>query len=318
MKETKLAIAVPCYNESESLPKTINVLNNVIEDLISKEIISPESFIYFVNDGSTDSTWNIICAAHEKNPTRFKALKFTRNFGNQSALIAGLEGVHGVGADAVITIDADLQQDEQKIIEFVKKYDEGYDIVAGIRNDRKADGIIKKTTSTMFYKTMNFLGSNLTPNHSEYRLVSKKALDILAEYKETNLFLRGLFFEFGLKTAHVYYDVRKREFGVSKFNLISLMRLAAYGIVSFSTRPLRFVFFTGFIISGLSMCFGLFGLFRLLFEGRGIPFVQPFEVFVTFILGLQILCIGIIGEYIGQMFQEVKARPRYIKDIELN
>ena len=317
MNKTVLAIVIPSYNEEESLPKAFSVLNDIINDLVEKDLIDSKSYIYVVDDGSTDKSWDLISEAHNNNPERIKGVKFTKNFGNQSSIIAGLESVRELGCDAAITIDADLQQDETKIIEFVQKFQEGNDIVAGIRKDRNTDDFIKKSTSTLFYKTMNFLGSHLVPNHSEYRLVSKRALDVLAKYNETNLFLRGLFFEFGLKTAYVYFDVKKREHGVSKFNLISLMRLAVYGIVAFSTRPLRFVFFTGFIISALAMCFGLFALAQIIFHGHGLKYLTAFEIFITFILGLQILCIGIIGEYIGQMFQEVKARPRYIKDIEL-
>lgn len=318
MKDTQLAIAIPCYNESESLPKTIERLNEVLEELIRDEIVSPSSFLYFVDDGSSDDTWSIIQAKNEENPVRFKGQKFTRNFGNQSALIAGLEGSYYLGADAIVTIDADLQQDENKIREFVQKFDEGYEIVAGVRADYTTESWFKNFTSGMFYKTMNLLGSTLTPNHSEYRLVSKRAMSILSsQYRETNLFIRCLFFEFGLKTAYVEYEVKKREFGESKFNLISLMRLAAYGIVSFSTRPLRFVFFTGLLLAGASMLFAIYGIIKLMLQGSGLHFIEPFEIFVTFMFGFQLLCIGIIGEYIGQMFQEVKARPRYITDIEV-
>jgi glycosyltransferase involved in cell wall biosynthesis len=317
MNESKLAIVVPCYNEEETLPSTITRLLEVLNELISQNEVSNESFLYFVDDGSADKTWQIIEEAHAKNHNEVKGLKFTKNFGNQNALIAGLESVNNIGIDCAITIDADLQQDETKIKEFVQKFKQGAQIVSGIRKDRKADGFFKKTTAILFYKLMNLLGVKIPPNHSEYRLMGKQALDIISNYKEAKLFLRGLFYELGLKTDHVYFDVKKREHGESKFNFISLMRLAAYGIVSFSVRPLRFVFLTGLIISIVSFVVGIVGFYLLIVQGKHLPGYEPFQIFQTFIGGLQILCTGIIGEYVGLILEEVKARPRYVKDKEL-
>lgn len=317
MTDTRLAVIVPCYNEEETLPSTITRLMEILDDLIAKNIISSESFIYFVDDGSRDKTWSIIEAAHNENANKVKALKFTTNFGNQNAIIAGLEGVHKLGVDCAITIDADLQQDETKIGEFVQKFQQGAQIVGGIRNDRKTDGFFKKYTAIFFYKFMNILGVKIQPNHSEYRLVGKKALEIISNYHEAHLFLRGLFYELGLKTEYIYFDVKARKYGESKFNLISLFRLAAHGIISFSVRPLRFVFLTGLAISTISFIVGLVGIYLIIVDGKHLPGIRPFEIFETFIAGLQILCVGVIGEYIGQILEEVKARPRHIKDKEL-
>lgn len=317
MPDTKLAIVVPCYNEEETLPSTISRLIEILDDLVNKEEVSQDSFLYFVDDGSHDSSWQIIEKAYQDSPGKVKGLKFTTNFGNQNAIIAGLESVNKIGVDCAITIDADLQQDETKIGEFVKKFKEGAEIVGGIRNNRKTDGFFKKYSAILFYKLMNTLGVKLKPNHSEYRLVSKKALDIISNYHEANLFLRGLFYELGLKTDYVYFEVKKREHGTSKFNFISLFRLAAHGIVSFSVRPLRFVFLTGLAIASISFVVGLVGIYMLVINEKHLPGLRSFEIFEIFIAGLQILCVGVIGEYIGQILEEVKARPRHIKDKEL-
>lgn len=318
MSETKLAIVVPCFNEEETLPSSIARLKEILTDLICSDVVSENSFIYFVDDGSKDRTWQLLEEAHVESPNNVKALKFTRNFGNQRAIIAGLDSVYELGVDCAITIDADLQQDETKIKDFVKAYQGGAEIVCGIRNDRKTDGFFKKTTAVLFYKFMNFLGVNIPPNHSEYRLMSRKALEIISKYHEANLFLRGLFYELGLKTEYVYFGVKKREHGDSKFNFYSLARLAAHGIISFSVRPLRIVFLTGLIISIVSFIVGIVGLYNLILNGKHLPGLRPFDIFQTFIAGLQILCVGVIGEYIGQILEEVKARPRYVKDKELN
>ncbi|MCX4274907.1 MAG: glycosyltransferase family 2 protein [Candidatus Gastranaerophilales bacterium] len=316
MQDTKLAIVIPCFNEAQMLPVSLQKLWNILHKLIDEKYIGPESFVFLVDDGSLDNTWDIIKKAYENSEFKVKAIRFSRNFGNQSAIIAGLENVYNLGADAAITIDADLQQDENKIVEFVKAYDEGYDIVCGIRKNR-TDGLFKKTCANLFYKVINFLGVNIKPNHSEFRLVSRRTLVILLQYKETNLFIRGLFYDLGLKTKDVYFEVKEREFGKSKFSFFSLLALAARGIVSFSVRPLRIVFFLGFGISFVSVLLAIACIVRLIFHLNYLPGLELFETWETFATGMEILCIGIIGEYIGQILMEVKARPRYITDEEL-
>ena len=316
MKDTKFAIIIPCFNEEEALPTTINKLKELMHNLIQKKVVAPESFLVFVDDGSTDKTWEILENASKNSFCSLKALKFSRNYGNQSAIIAGLDMARKLEADAVLTIDADLQQDISKIEEFISAYDEGYDIVAGIRNNYKTS-LWKKMFSAIFYKTINLLGVNLNPNHSEFRLINKKTLDIINNFKERNIFLRGLFSDLGLKIKYVNYDVNKRALGESKFSFVSLFKLAMTGIVSYSTYPLRFVFLTGFIISLSCFIVAFLILLEQILKVDLIFEIEFYKVWTTFISGIQILCIGIIGEYIGQILQEVKGRPRYIVVEEL-
>lgn len=317
MTNPKLAIVVPCYNEEECIEKTSTRLNEVLQDLIARNVVSDESFIYLVNDGSKDKTWEIIQKLHSSNKF-IKALKFTRNFGNQNAIIAGLTKANQNEMDCVITIDADLQQDETKIEEFVEKYKKGAEIVCGIRKDRDTDSFIKKFTAEAFYKVMNIMGVKIQKNHSEYRLVSKKALSILSRYKEVNMFLRGFFYELGLKTDYVYFDVKKRESGESKYNLYSLYGLALEGITSFSIVPLRMVTFTGLFIAVVSFILALQVVFERIFNSQLTPGWATIVFVISFLGGVQIMAIGVIGEYIGQLFREVKGRPRYIEDEELS
>ena len=237
-KDTRLAIVIPCYNEAELIRSTTQRLLEVMDELEKKEKISQYSYIYLVDDGSKDSTWLEIAKAVARHPNRIKGAKFSTNFGNQNALLAGMLGANKIGCSAVITIDADLQQDENKIEEFVDKYCEGYKIVFGIRNNRKTDDVIKKTTALAFYKLMHILGVSMPKNHSDYRLVSKEVLDVLAQYSETDLFLRGFFHEIGFSTTSVYFDVKPRKVGKSKFNLLSLTALAVNGITSYIVVPL--------------------------------------------------------------------------------
>ncbi len=319
MDKKKLAIVVPCYNEEESLSVNIDVFKHTLFALIEKGVIKDDSFICFIDDGSKDKTWELIENAHGVDFAHIKGLRFTKNYGNQKALIAGLEYALKKGVDCAVTIDADLQQDETKIEEFINKFNEGSEIVYGIRKDRKSDNFIKKITGYAFYKFMNLMGANIVPNHSEYRLMSRKALDTLAQYKERNLFLRGIFCDTGLKSDYVEFDVKKRVHGDSKFSFLSLFKLAAEGITSFSVRPLRLIFYIGVMISLISICWGCWTLYRLLNDlPARIGAIDYYEIFEMFMSGLQMLCIGIIGEYVGQILQEVKGRPRSIIEKELD
>ena len=316
MQIPRLAIIIPCYNEELCLKSTTKRLLEVLDDLIAKNKITSDSYIYFVDDGSTDSSWEIIECLHKDNE-RIKALKFIKNYGNQKALTAGLEGVRSIGCDCSVSIDADLQQDENAIEKFIDKFIEGYDVVLGVRNDRKTDGFIKKTTAVMFYKIMNLLGTKIPLNHSDYRLVSKKALDMMELFPEKALFLRGFFHELGLKTTIVKFDVKPRFAGVSKFNIMKLMGLALNGITSFSIVPLRMVAGLGFFMSLIAFLVGLETLYEKLFLHDSPNGAATMIILLCFFGGLQIFCLGVIGEYIGQVYREVKARPRYIKDKEL-
>lgn len=316
MNTPKLAVIIPCFNEELCIKTTVKRLFEVFDDLIIKNKITPDSYLYLVDDGSSDSTWQIISELHADD-NRVKGMKFIRNYGNQKALIAGLEGVHRLGCDCVVSIDADLQQDENSIEKFIDKYMEGYDIVSGIRNDRKTDTLFKKATAVMFYKTMNILGANIPMNHSDYRLVSKRALDVMDLYHEKALFLRGFFNEVGLKTAYVKFDVKPRMAGESKFNFMSLMTLALNGITSFSIVPLRFIAVLGFLMALFGFCAGLEVVFEKLMYNDSPNGMATTIILLCVFGGTQLFCLGIIGEYIGQVYREVKARPRYIKEIEL-
>lgn len=318
MKKNKISIVIPCYNEEKMLEHTIKRMFEVLDDLEQKELITKESFICFVDDGSTDSTWEIITNANKKNPQKIKGVKFAKNFGNQNALIAGLLKSKEIGCDCAITIDADLQQDENKIEDFIREFQKGNDIVMGIRKNRNTDGFIKKYTALAFYKLINLLGAQLTPNHSDYRLVSNKVLEMLDKYKEVNLFLRGLFPSLGQKTSTIYFEVKPRPFGESKFTLWKLFSLAMQGITSFSIVPLRLVAFIGICLSLLAFILGFSVIIEKFTSRYVLPGWATTVAAISFIGGIQIFCLGIIGEYIGQLFQEVKARPRYITEIELN
>ena len=315
--KTKLAIIIPCFNEELVVKSTVETLLRVLDDIAGKGKISEESYIYLVDDGSKDKTWDIIEDLHNTYGSRVKGTKFIRNYGNQKALIAGLLGVKNIGCDCVVSIDADLQQDENAIEIFVDEYHKGADIVSGIRNDRKTDSFFKKYTALCFYKLMNILGVKIPPNHSDFRLVSYKALEILEKYSEEGLFLRGFFHEIGLKTAYVHFDVKPRALGSSKFNFFSLTSLALNGITAFSIVPLRIIAVIGFLTVLGSFVFALEVISEKYFFHTTPNGWATLVILLAFFGGLQIFCLGIIGEYMGQIFNEVKARPRYIKDREL-
>ena len=312
--KTKLAIIIPCYNEELVIKTTVNTLSNLLDQLINKEKISSESYIYIVDDGSKDSSWNIIKEMHSNNPERVKGCHFVRNYGNQKALIAGLLDSRKLGCDCAISIDADLQQDENSIEIFIDEFHNGAEIVSGIRNNRKTDSFFKKVSASAFYKIMNLLGDKIPPHHSDYRLVSKKALDVLSEFSESELFLRGFFHETGLKTSYVKFDVKPRKLGTSKFSFISLTSLALNGITSYSIVPLRLITALGFLTIILSFGLGIETLYDKFILKDTPSGWATIVILLLFFGGLQIFCLGIIGEYLGQVFTEVKSRPRYIKD----
>lgn len=316
MNKPTLAITVPCFNEELCVESTVNKLIEVINDLIAKDKINTDSFIYLVDDGSKDRTWEIISEMHNKHAI-VKGAKFIRNYGNQKAHIAGLLGVRDLGCDCAVSIDADLQQDPWAIEKFVDKYMDGNDIVSGIRNSRDTDTFLKKTTAICFYKTMNLLGVKIPMNHSDYRLVSKRALDILAEYPEKQMFLRGFFHELGLKSESVYFDVKPRLKGESKFNYVTLFGLALNGITSFSIMPLRIIAVLGFFMALFAFGLGLEVIYEKFVLDSTPSGWATIVVLMSFFGGLQLCCMGIIGEYLGQVYREVKSRPRYILEEEL-
>ena len=312
----KLAIVIPCFNEELCIKSTCERLLEVLDELARNKKIKHDSYIYCVDDGSKDSTWRIIEKLNSNNP-QIKGVKFIRNYGNQKALMAGYEGVNKLGCDCAISIDADLQQDEWAIEKFIDEYMKGSEIVSGIRNSRNTDSFLKKTTAILFYKTMNLLGAKIPMNHSDYRLVSKKALEIMELYPEKHLFLRGFFNEVGLKTAYVNFDVKPRLAGKSKFNYMSLSGLALNGITSFSIVPLRIVSVIGFLMALFGFIVGAATVIEKIFFNDAPNGLTTLIILLCVFGGIQICCLGIIGEYVGQVYKEVKSRPRYLKEKEL-
>ena len=313
-----LSIIVPCLNEEECIRYTTEKLLGILYDLQNKREISNQSFIFFVDDGSNDSTWDLIKEYNEKSDGKVKGISFSRNYGNQKAILAGLLESSKYDVDCFISIDADLQQDEMKIPEFIQKYKNGAQIVAGIRNDRKTDSLYKRYTALTFYKLMNMLGVKIKVNHSDYRLISKAVVKSLEKFPETNIFLRGIFNDLGYTKDYVYFDVKSRKAGKTKFSPIALFSLAISGITSFSIVPLRIVTFIGFMMSFISFVLGFSAFIDKFIKHSTVPGWATIVVSIGFISGVQILCMGIIAEYLGQLFQEVKARPRYIIEKQVN
>ncbi len=316
MNKPVLAVVIPCFNEELCIERTVKALFEVLNSLIEKDKINPNSYLYLVDDGSSDSTWKIIKRLHSEN-NLVKAQKFIRNYGNQKALLAGLEAVREIGCDCVVSIDADLQQDEWAIEKFIDEYMKGFDIVSGIRNDRKTDSLFKKTTALLFYKIMNLLGVKIPVNHSDYRLISRRALELMSQYHENSLFLRGFFHELGLKTAYVHFDVKQRFAGNSKFSLVKLIELSLSGITSFSIVPLRIITALGFLMALFGFVVGVESVIEKIFYNNSPNGMTTTIILLCVFGGIQLFCVGIIGEYVGQVYREVKARPRYIKETEL-
>ena len=304
----RLAIVVPCYNEEEVLETTNEELVRVLKDLIDKNKVSDDSYIMYVNDGSKDSTWNRILEAY--NETKLvRGLNLAGNKGHQNALYAGLMYAKE-DADMSISIDADLQDDTKVIEEMVDKYNQGIDIVYGVRNDRSSDSFFKRFTAQSFYRVMNMLGAKSIYNHADFRLMSKRAMDELALYKETHLFLRGIMPELGFKTDCVYYSRKERMAGESKYPLKKMLSFAFNGITSFSVKPLTMILWLGFIAIFISFAAIIYSLIRH-FQGATITGWTSLFASIWFIGGVQLICVGVIGQYVGKTFMEVKERPRY-------
>lgn len=306
-----LYLVVPCYNEEEILERTAEVMREKISRLIKEGKASEKSKIMFVNDGSKDHTWKIISELCREDAV-FTGICLSRNYGHQSAILAGMmEAVKH--ADMVVTIDGDLQQDIEALDAFIECYQEGCEIVYGIRNSRDTDGFLKKMTATWFYRLMNWLGCNVIPNHADYRLLSSVALHALAEYKEVNLFLRGLIPTIGFQSDVVYFDVKRREAGHSKYTFKKMAGLAVDGITSMSIRPIRMITALGFLVSMLSALMIIVCLVDWMI-GKNVPGYTTMIVVSCLIGGLTIFSMGIVGEYVGKIYLETKARPRYIVD----
>ena len=308
-KNNILYIVVPCYNEEEVLEETTKQLKNKLEKLIKKNMVSNKSKVMYVNDGSKDNTWDLIKRI-SKEEKLFTGITLSRNRGHQNALVAGLLTAKEK-ADIVISMDADLQDDINAVDEMISKYNEGNDIVYGVRSSRKKDTWFKKTTAEGFYKFMKFMGVDIVFNHADYRLTSKKVLDNFQDYKEVNLFLRGIFPLIGYKSDVVYYERNERFAGESKYPLKKMLNFAWDGITSFSVRPIRLILTSGITILVLSI---LFTIYCLIAKICGVSICE--ELFIAcalFILsGIQMISLGVIGEYVGKIYNETKARPRFI------
>uniref|UniRef100_A0A7U3YCQ8 Glycosyl transferase family 2 n=1 Tax=Geobacillus sp. (strain Y4.1MC1) TaxID=581103 RepID=A0A7U3YCQ8_GEOS0 len=308
MQKPVLTIVVPCYNEEDVLPETIKQLTNVLEHLMEEHLIAGGSKVLFVDDGSRDRTWELIEQESEQNPL-VTGIKLSRNFGHQKALLAGLETAKN-DSDCVISIDADLQDDVSAIREFVVKYWEGYDIVYGVRRSRDADTWFKRATAQWFYRFMQKLGVHVVYNHADFRLMSKRALEELSRYTEVNIFLRGIVPLLGFRTTKVFYDRKERFAGQSKYPLKKMLSFAFDGITSFSIAPIRFITFIGFLAFFLSSIAGIYALAVKLL-GHAESGWTSIIISIWFIGGLLLMGIGLIGEYIGKIYQEVKRRPRF-------
>jgi glycosyltransferase involved in cell wall biosynthesis len=310
-----LAVVVPCFNEQESIPEAVETLLAVVDQLVSAGSIAPNSFLYFIDDGSSDASWHMLRSANDHDG-RVKALKLSRNFGHQNALLAGLSSIKD-RCDVSISIDADLQQDPNSIGDFIKAYKDGADVVFGIRNDRNSDDIFKKNTASIFYRMMSLMGVTIIPNHADYRLLSRKALAALAEYSEPDPFLRAICAQLGFKSGTVYFDVIARKAGVSKYSLSKMLGLAVTGVTSFSVVPLRIIAVLGLLIFGVTVMMSLYVLGRTVFVHDTVPGWASTTLPIYFLGGIQLLCMGIIGEYLAKVLDTVKARPRFISEAEL-
>ena len=301
-------IVVPCYNEEEVLPETAKRLTAKLSGMIAAGTVAEKSRILFVNDGSKDKTWQLIAALHGENPL-ISGLDLSRNKGHQNAVLAGLM-VAKERADAVISMDADLQDDIDAVDSMVAQYDEGCDIVYGVRSSRETDSAFKRGTAQAFYKLTNRLGGEVVYNHADYRLMSRRALAALEEYGEVNLFLRGIVPMLGYKTGVVTYERAERFAGESKYPLKKMLAFALEGITSLSTKPIRFITWLGVIMFLISMGMLIYILTRF-FGGHTVEGWSFITVSLWGIGGLILLSLGVLGEYIGKIYLETKHRPRY-------
>lgn len=308
MNANKLITVVPCYNEEAILNDTHNKLSSLYEKMIADGIISNDSTILYVNDGSSDLTWDIITKLHQSN--KFACgLKLAHNVGHQNALLSGLEEARKHG-NIIVSIDADLQDDIHVIPDMVIKFKEGFDIVYGVRNKRTSDTWFKRNTALSFYRIMHWLGVNTIYNHADFRLMSRRAVDQLCQYHERNLFLRGLVPLIGYQTTCVYYDRIERMAGESKYPFSKMLNFAIDGITSFSVKPVRMVFGLGIIFLLISLCILIYVLHALI-SGNAVKGWTSIILSIWIVGGCILIGLGIVGEYIGKIYIEVKGRPRY-------
>lgn len=313
--KVKLYVVVPCYNEEPVLMETSRQMKELFTKMESEGLISPDSRIVFVDDGSKDKTWDIIDGL-TKSDKVFAGIKLAHNAGHQNAVFGGLMTVKDE-CDCAISIDADLQDDINVIPEMVKNFQNGYDIVYGVRKKRDTDTFFKRTTAVGFYKLMNFMGVKIVFNHADYRLMSKRALDALADFPERNMFLRGMVPLVGFKSTSVYYDRNERFAGESKYPLKKMLSFAFDGITSFSISPIRMISVLGAVVCVFAFAMAIYALVEKILGNTGAGWAS-LMMSIWFIGGVQLLSVGLIGEYIGKLYKEVKRRPRYIIEAYIN
>ena len=314
--EPTLAFVIPCFNEEAALHMTADVLKKKMIQLENSQAVARDSFVIFVDDGSHDKTWDVITSLQEKDPSLFRGVKLAHNRGHQNALFAGLMHALSMNVDAVVSMDADLQDDPNAVDDMVQEYLRGAEIVYGVRDNRETDTAFKRGTAHAFYSLMKWLGTETVPDHADYRLMSRAALQALSQYKESNLFLRGLVPSLGFKTAKVYYKRGTRVAGESKYPLKKMVSFAIEGVTSFSTKPLT-------MITGLGLFSVFVGIVMLIytlvsvFSGHAVAGWGSMMCSLWILGGFILLALGIIGEYIAKIYLEVKARPRYIVETTL-
>jgi glycosyltransferase involved in cell wall biosynthesis len=309
-----LVLVVPCFDEEQVLPQTMRCLGEQLDALVGKDLVRPDSFALYVDDGSRDSTWTVI-AAVQRSSQAVAGVKLAHNAGHQKALLAGIQAALPA-ADCIISIDADLQDDVAVIADLVTKYREGFDVVYGVRRRRTTDSWFKRTTARSFYRILRAVKVELIADHADFRLMSRRALEQLERFEEVNLFLRGIVPLLGFRSTRVYYDRQARVAGVSKYPLRKMLAFGADGITSFSLVPLRMVAALGVVLSAASI---LGGVAALVCWGLGlsVPLWTAVLVSVWFLGGLQVTAVGVVGEYVGKTHQEVKHRPRFIVETVL-
>jgi len=311
----RLGIVVPCHNEEEVLAETTSRLLSLLTRLVQLGKVSPDSVIYYVDDGSRDETWSLI-EGFSHSHKQVAGIKLSRNQGHQNALLAGLFTAKDY--DALISIDADLQDDIDAIEQMVEEYEQGAEIVYGVRDDRTTDSRFKRSTAESFYHLMRIFGVDIVHNHADYRLMSRKVIDAFKQYGEVNLFIRGIVPLLGFRSAIVYYKRAERFAGESKYPLKRMIAFALEGITSFSVMPLRIITILGLLIFAFSMLMSLYILGIKLITDQAVPGWTSTVLPVYLLGGIQILCIGIIGEYLGKIYKETKNRPRYIIEKTIN
>ena len=316
MLNKKLAVIIPCMNEEEVIGNTSTIVLQFVNELKIQNIIDDESFICFVDDGSTDDTWKHLLNISQKEKN-IRAIKLSRNFGHQNALLAGLTSV-SKECDFSITIDADLQQDISVIPDMIKKFYSGSEIVFGVRRDRTGDTLLKKITGIIFVNIFNIFGGNIIKDHADFRLMGKKSISALLKYGESDIFLRGLVRDLGFSSSIIEFDQKERQYGKTKYTLIKMIQLAYNGVTSLTIAPLRYLLLLGAFSFLISMFYVGYVIYVKIFTNQAVPgwasIVLPIWVFSS----LQLLSIGLIGEYLSKIFIGIKKRPRFIIDEEIN